>query len=146
MTKMQKLGLNAFFLFFCLLIQSASAWSINLYVDTDDTGRYILPESNHSTLLADNLHTDFSHRPLSPAEPEPIPTPGKPSEKEDSKEDNKENQDDDKWSSLHFLFYSDFDFAFKSSKFSIAQFERSVLNRTKISLVVLYHSWKSFLV
>lgn len=141
--KIQSLTLSTLLLlFFCFFTQSVSAWSINSNVDksSNDADKYILSESNHSTLHADNHYSDFSHNPLSPAEP--IPTPGEPSEEED----NKENQDDyDEWSNLHFLFYSYFDFPFKSSNVSIAQFEQTVLNRTKISLVVLHHSWRSFL-
>lgn len=139
MIKMQRLGLNALLLFFCLFTQSASAWSINSYVDTDDTGEYILSESYHSTLHTDNRYSDFSHSPFqSPAEP--IPNSSEPNEK-----DNKENQDVDEWSNLHFRFYGDFDFVFKSCDVSFAQFEQNLLKRTKTSLVVLHHSWKSFL-
>jgi hypothetical protein len=147
--KIQGLTLSTLLLlFFCFFTQSVSAWSINSNVDksSNDADKYILSESNHSTLHPDNHYSDFSHNPLSPTEPiptpgEPIPTPGEPSEKED----NKENQDDDEWSKLSFLFYSYFDSAIKSSNVSIAQFEQTVLNRTKVSLVVLHHSWKSFL-
>ena len=139
MTKMQKLSLSTLLLFFCLFIQSASAHSINSYVDTDDTGEYISLESNHSTLHADNHYSDFLHSPFqSPAEP--IPAPCKPEEKDD-----KENQDDDECSRFNFRLYGDFDFVFKSYDVSFAQFKRNVLKRTKISLVVLHHSWKSFL-
>ena len=139
MTEMQRFGLSALLLFFCLFTHSASAWIINSYVDTDDTDEYILSESNHSTLRADNHYYDFLHNPfLSPAEPIPAPY-------EQEEIDNKENQDDVEWSGFHFRFYGDFDFLLKSFGVSIAQIEQNILKRTKISLVVLHHSWKSYL-
>jgi hypothetical protein len=141
LAKVQRLNLSALFLFFCLFTLSASASSFNTNVDNilNDTDKYILSENNHSTPHADNRYSDFLYNPFqSPAEP--IPTPSEPNEK-----DNKENQDDDDWSSLRFRFYGDFDFVFKSYNISLAQFGQNVLKRNKISLVVLHHSWKSFL-
>jgi hypothetical protein len=141
MAKVQRLNLSALLLFFCLFTLSASASSFNTNVDNipNDTDKYILSENNHSTPHADNHYSDFLHN-LFQSPAEPLPTPSEPNEK-----DNKENQDDDEWSSLHFRFYGDFDLVFKSSDVSLAQFEQNVLKRTKISLVVLHHSWKSFL-
>jgi hypothetical protein len=141
MVKLLRLNLSALLTFFCLFTLSVSASSFNTNVNniTNDTDRYFLSENNHSAPHTDSHYSDFLQDPFqSPAAP--IPTPSEPNEK-----DNKENQHDDEWSSLHYRFYGDFDFVFESSDVSSAQFEQNVLKRTKISLVVLHHAWKSFL-
>jgi hypothetical protein len=139
MTKVQQTRLSALFLLFCLAIQCITVWGINAYVDKKDTNDYILSESNHATLHADHQYADFSNS-LFQSSTEPIPEPFEPEEK-----DSEEHQDDDEWSKFQFSFLGDFDFIFKSYDVTLSHFEQNVLRRTKISLVVLHHSWKSFL-
>jgi hypothetical protein len=141
MAKVLRLKLSAPFLFFCLfsLIVSASNFNSSVGNILKDTDKYILSDNNNSSTNADNYYSDFLNTPFqSPAEP--LPTPSEPNDK-----DNEENQNDDDWSSVHFPFYDYFYLIYKSSDASLAQFEQNVLRRTKISLVVLYHAWKSFL-
>lgn len=136
--KMHRLNLSPLFLF-CLFTQSSSAWSIHSHVDIDDTGTHIVSQSYHLAFQVDNHNSDFLHSSFQPPA-EPAPTPNEPREKKDDKE----NQNDDEWSGFHFRFYGGFDFLLESFGVSIAQIEQNILKRTKISLVVLYHSWKSF--
>lgn len=128
------------FLFFCLFTQSASAWSVNPYVHINDTDEYTLSERGHSISLFVNRYSDFSHSPFQwPAEP--TPKPNKPNENENIKD----NKNDVEWSGFRLSIDGNFGFVLKFSRVSLAQFEQNALKRTKISLVVLYHSWKSFL-
>ena len=138
--KTQWLKLSTLLFILCLLAQSGTHRRIISNIDKgfNDSDKYILSEDHHSSLHGESQYSDISHDPFqSPAEP--TPTPNEPGE-----QDEKENTDNDEWSKIHFIFYCGFDFAFKSSTVSFAQFEQNVLKRTKISLVVLHHSWKSF--
>ena len=92
--------------------------------------------SNDNT---DHFSDNFSHNPFRlPSDPNPF--------KEDK--DEKDNVDEKEWSEL-FSFCnspiknnSDNEFAAQSIK----QFEQSIANRSRISLFVLHHSWKTFLI
>lgn len=137
---MQKFVLNALFLFFCLITQSAFTWSINPSVDTDDTDEYVLSNDYRLNPHNDCRYCAFLGSPFQSPE-ESNPKPSEPNEKEDINE----NQNDVEWDGFSFNIDGNFDFVFKCSRDSLVQFEQKVLKRTKISLVVLYHSWKSFL-
>lgn len=140
--KAQRFSLKTLVFFICLFTLSASAGNLNsnLGERSNFTDRYIssenIPFSHHSG----NHYTDFSQRSFqSPAKH--LPSPNAPADK-----DEKENLDNDEWGNIHFLLYGDFDFALKTYDDSFSQFQQTVLNRKTVSLVILYHSWKGFLI
>jgi hypothetical protein len=125
------------FLLFCFFAQSNTAWGFHQSFQAKYTDQYILSESNFSTLHADYHYADIPQN-LFQSSTEPFPAPCESEEK-----DQEENHEDDKCSKLHSNFFGDF--VFKSYDIAFAQFEQNLLKSTRISLVVLHHSWKSFL-
>ena len=147
MTKVKKyqsgikvLNLSTVLVFVAFYVISISLGGIKLNprVLASDSEIGHLPESIQSTTHSDNFYSDFSNGPISPAEP--TPTPSEPGEKE-----NKENQLDDDVLEFPLSFLGNPLDSHHLAEVSTVQFEQTVLRRTKISLVVLHHSWKSFL-
>lgn len=142
LNKAQSFSLKTLVFFICLFNLSASAGNLNSNLGErfNVTDKYISSENFASSPHSDNRYTDFSHRSFQlPAKH--LPNPNEPADK-----DEKENLDNDEWSNIHFLLYGDFDFALKTYDDSFSQFQQTVLNRKTVSLVILYHSWKGFLI
>lgn len=142
LNKAQSFSLKTLVFFICLFTLSASAGNLNsnLGERSKHTDKFISSENFASSPHSDNRYTDFSHSSFqSPAKN--LPKPNEPTDK-----DEEENVDTDEWSNLHFLLYGDFDFALKSYNAPFSQFQQTVLNRKTVSLVILYHSWKGFLI
>lgn len=87
----------------------------------------------------DHFSDNFSHNPLH------LPSDRNPYGEDKDEED---NLDEDEWSKS-YSFYSAIlktDCNEISTKQSVKQFVQSVEKRTRISLFVLHHSWKTFLI
>jgi len=137
--KIQEFVLKTILFFICLFALSSSATNINSddYNCSNDTDSNISSENKCSTFHSYNHNSDFSyHSCQSPIEPNP-------NSNESKDNDEKENLDDDDYNKPHFYFESDLN-VFKSANNTFAQFQQTVLNRTTVSLIILYHSWKDY--
>ena len=116
-------------LLFALLI-SANSFA------TEQNGGISL-ESNQSVVLSNNTD-NFSHIPLHPTSPSPIPE--SPAESDDNEE--QDGFDDDfKIGGKSLVLNTS-----SKSKILFDSLLQSFSNRNSISLVILYQSWKNFIV
>lgn len=137
-----RLNVSALLLFICFCSQNslASSNSSNVVEWSNTSENCTLSNYDQLTLQSACYYSDFSHNPFQ------IPVEFIITFNEPNEVDEKENSEDDEWKHLNTSFYYVVDSEYKSTYFSFAQFEQNVLKRPKISLVVLHHSWKSFLI
>lgn len=134
----KSLNLSALMMLFCVIGLNVSGWSntLNIRFDTEE----FTPQVNsQSSLHSADYCVD------SPKNSSQLPLESSPISSDQEEETNKENQDDNNWNGSNIQTSNNIDFEYKRSYVYIVQFEKNVLNRPRISLFILYHSWKSFL-
>ena len=95
----------------------------------------------HDGLTLLECHVDLPHTPFHL----PVKLPPIPNKSEDIDDEEQKDKFDDESSKSLWQYASYRLFNLSSEKSRSIQLEQSVQNRTTVSLIILYHSWKSFL-
>lgn len=138
----KKLNLSLLLLFICLWGPSFSAWSQQSGIEykKDKTCHFTDVIKENVQVTTEAYTSRYTSNLLH------LPVESILNFSESNEIDEKENADDDKGEYGFVPSNWIEDLKYKSTDISIAQMEQNVLKRTKTSLVVLHHSWKSFLI